>query len=124
MSLRRVRTLMRHPLGQVSSTAHVAVVPANQLEALHAAHAVQVPGLPADRLATLDAADRMRLEAEREAALKAEAEQRKVGPSCGALLLPRKAEATSFSGAPLLVFSLILHMVHAWRSNAVMLAAF
>ncbi|KAL4435474.1 hypothetical protein ABPG77_006236 [Micractinium sp. CCAP 211/92] len=39
--------------------------------------ASQVPGLPADRLATLDAADRMRLESEREAALKAEAEQRK-----------------------------------------------
>lgn len=52
---------------------------------LPAVRGAQVPGLPADRLATLDAADRMRLESEREAALKAEAEQRKVGraaPSC------------------------------------------
>ncbi|KAL4419756.1 hypothetical protein ABPG75_006854 [Micractinium tetrahymenae] len=39
--------------------------------------ASQVPGLPADRVAALDAAERMRLEGEHEAALKAEAEQRK-----------------------------------------------
>lgn len=39
--------------------------------------ASQVPGLPSDRVAALDAAERMRLEGEREAALKQEAEQRK-----------------------------------------------
>ncbi|EFN53813.1 hypothetical protein CHLNCDRAFT_58481 [Chlorella variabilis] len=39
--------------------------------------ASQVPGLPADRVAALDQAERMRLEAEREATLVAEAEQRK-----------------------------------------------
>lgn len=39
----------------------------------------QVPSLPAGRVAALDAADQLRLEGEREAALAAEAEQRKVG---------------------------------------------
>ena len=43
----------------------------------------QVPGLPQDRLAALDPAERMRLEGEREAALRAEAEQRKVRRRCG-----------------------------------------
>lgn len=39
----------------------------------------QVPPLPRDRVTALDAADQLRLEGEREAALAAEAEQRKVG---------------------------------------------
>lgn len=39
---------------------------------------VQVPALPRDRVTALDAADQLRLEGEREAALAAEAEQRKV----------------------------------------------
>ena len=41
-------------------------------------HPCQVPGLPRERVAALDAADQLRLEGEREAALAAEAEQRKV----------------------------------------------
>ena len=40
---------------------------------------MQVPSLPRDRVTALDAADQLRLEGEREAALAAEAEQRKVG---------------------------------------------
>lgn len=39
--------------------------------------ASQVPGLPEDRVAALPAADQLRLQGEREAALRAEAEQRK-----------------------------------------------
>ena len=45
--------------------------------------ASQVPGLPRDRVTALDAADQLRLEGEREAALKAEEEQRKVGSGRG-----------------------------------------
>lgn len=82
------------PCGQCTS-AHVQASRGAHAPLRPAACAVQVPGLPADRLATLDAADRMRLEAEREAALKAEAEQRKVGWSCATSLLLRVAAAAA-----------------------------
>ena len=77
---------MQGPPSDIYSGATLVIPPMVPRQAYHPQPAAgplpfasQVPGLPADRLATLPPHERARLEGEREAALRAEEEQRRVG---------------------------------------------